>query len=517
MVRACAGRHDRAMTSQTPAGGPVPPTGATPPAGDKPWPATGFFSQLRGIGLYRSDERWIGGVAGGIAARFGLDPLLVRGIFLATLLLGGFGLVVYAAAWALLPEERDGRIHMEGLTLGHPDIALLGALLMFVTGIGWGAWGHWPFMIPGWIQGLFWLGATILVVVLVATMLQHRRPPAPRPGAPWGPGPNAPAPGPYTPPARPYTGPSTPYAGAYGGTPYGAAAPHVPGPVPSYGPPPAGPGPAAAAAATAPRVSAPVPPPPAWSAPPPAPAPTPYRYAPAPPPAPVATQPPKPPRPRRQGPGATTVGVSVALSLFVIAGALIAQRGGWFDRSTAGTAAALVVLIFGVAIIVSGLRGRRGGVLGLLAIFAALVALPLAVNSRDGINPWIVDNNGVHVTTTQGTTTITDRTTAANGFRMGFGDATVDLTGVPLQAGDRLTVPIDVSAGNLVVRVPSGAQVAAQADIGAGQVTWQVGGDNTSTSGVGRRDSFGVPADQATLLLQIHVGAGNVTVEEGSR
>ena len=88
---------------------------------------------------------------------------------------------------------------------------------------------------------------------------------------------------------------------------------------------------------------------------------------------------------------------------------------------------------------------------------------------------------------------------------------------MPLQAGDRLTVPIDVSAGNLVVRVPRGAQVAAQADIGAGQVTWQVGGDNTSTSGVGRRDSFGVPADQATLLLQIHVGAGNVTVEEGSR
>ncbi len=516
MVPAPRGRDDRDMTSQTPAGGgPVPPAGTTPPAGDKPWPATGVFPQLRGIGLYRSDERWIGGVAGGVAARFGLDPLLVRGIFLATLLLGGFGLVVYAVAWALLPEERDGRIHLEGLTLGHPDIALLGALLMFVTGVGWGGWGRWPFLVPGWIQGLFWLGATILVVVLVATMLQHRRPPAPRPAVPFGP---YAAPGPYTAPARPYTGPSTPYAGPVAAA-YGAGAPYVPGPSSSYaGPPPATFGQAApAAAGGAPRVSSPVPPPPTWSAAPPAPAPAPYRYVAAPPPAPVATKPPRPPRPRRQGPGATTVGISVALSLFVVAGALIAQRGGWLDRSTAGTAAALIVVIFGVAIIVSGLRGRRGGVLGLLAIVAAVAALPIAVTARDGLNPWVVDNNGVHVTTTQGTTTITDRATAADGFRMGFGDATVDLTGVPLQAGDRLTVPIDVSAGNLVVRVPHGAQVAAQADIGAGQVTWQVAGDNTSTSGVGRRDSFGVPADQATLLLQIHVGAGNVTVEEASR
>ena len=169
------------MTTQTPADdGPVPPTGTTPPPGTAASPAAGFFTQLRGIGLYRSEERWIGGVAGGVAARFGLDPLLVRGIFLATLLLGGFGLVIYALAWALLPEERDGRIHMEGLTLGHPDIALLGALFMFIAGVGGGAWGGWPRVVPGWIQGLFWLGATIFVVVLVTTTLQHRRPPGAR-------------------------------------------------------------------------------------------------------------------------------------------------------------------------------------------------------------------------------------------------------------------------------------------------------------------------------------------------
>jgi len=526
MVAAARVAEHRDMTSQTPAEGGLPPTGTTPP------PATGFFNQLRGIGLYRSDERWVGGVAGGIAARFGLDPLLVRGIFLATLLLGGFGLVLYALAWALLPEERDGRIHMEGLTLGHPDVALFGALLMFIAGLSRVAW--WPFGMPGWIQGLFWLGATILVIVLVATMLQHRRPPAPRPapvpyaGGSYGPAPQA---GPYAGQPRPYTGPA-PYAapGAYGAPPSGGPGPR-PGGAPygpglassqasSYGSSYGGPAPApgsgpttpAAAAGTAARTSAPVPPPPTWSAPP-APAPVPYRAAPA--PAPV--RPPAPPRPRRRGPGATLVGISVALSLFVIAGLLIAQRAGYTDRTTAGTAAALIVIIFGVAIIVAGLMGRRSGVLTLLAILTAVVAFPIAVTTRDGLNPWIVDRNGVHVETTQGTTTFTDRATAANGYRMGFGNATLDLTQVPLQAGNQLTVPIDVSAGNLVVVVPQGSATGAQIDLGAGQVTWRVGGDDTSVNGVGRHGNLGVPAGQADLLLQIHVGAGNVTVLEGSR
>ena len=499
------------MTTQTPADdGPVPPTGTTPPPGASSGPATGpaagFFAQLRGTGLYRSDERWIGGVAGGLAQRFGFDPLIVRGLFLATLLLGGFGLVLYAIGWALLPEERDGRIHLEGLTVGHPDIALLGALLMFVAGIGRGAWTDWPLAVPHWVQGLFWFGATILVIVLVTQLLQHRRPPAPRP----------PAPAPYT--GAPYTGPApatsgpAPFGGpgaTYGG-PTGPAGPSGPtaatGAAPVYGFGPTTP----SASGTAPRVSSPVPPAGPWT-PSPAPAPTPYRYAAAPAPAPA----PRPPRPPRRGPGAAATGITVALSLFVVAGALVAQRGG-FDRSTAGAAAALIVVIFGVAIIVTGLRGRRSGVLGFLAIVAILAALPVAVTARDGVNPWIVDRNGVHVTTTEGTTTITNRSTAAEGFAMSFGDATLDLTGVPLEAGDRLTVPINVAAGNLVVLVPRGADVAGNADIGAGQVTWDVGDDSSSAGGLGRRDDFGTPAGDATLLLQIHLSAGNVTVKEGS-
>mgnify|MGYP005812804071 CR=1 FL=1 len=434
------------MTSQTPAGDAPPPAGTTPPPG-------GFFNQVRSIGLYRSQERWIGGVAGGIAARLRLDPLLVRGLFLATLLLGGFGLVLYALAWALLPEERDGRIHLEGLTLGHPDIALLGALAMLVAGLGGEAWGGWPRVVPGWIQGMFWLGATLVVIVLVAAMLQRRRPPAPLPG-----------------PYAPFAGPTAPYPPT---SPYAGPAGRRPAPVP----------------------------PPAWSTS------APYRDATA--PAPPET------RASRRGPGATIAGITVALCLFVIAGALLVQRAGWLDRSAAGTAAALVVVVLGVALFVAGLRGRRGGVLTFLAIVALLVATPVAVTTRDGFTPRTVDSGSGHTLTAQGTTTVTDRATAAGGYQMNFGNATLNLAQVPLRADDRLGVPIDVAAGNLTILVPRGAHVAAQADVGAGQVTWHVAGDDTITGGVSRHDAFGVPVGQAELLLQLHVTFGNVTVQEG--
>jgi phage shock protein C len=51
----------------------------------------------------------IGGVAGGLAVYLDVDPTAVRiGFVAASLLLGGLGgPVLYALAWAILPE--DGR------------------------------------------------------------------------------------------------------------------------------------------------------------------------------------------------------------------------------------------------------------------------------------------------------------------------------------------------------------------------------------------------------------------------
>lgn len=60
--------------------------------------------------LYRSrDERMIGGVAGGIAEYFEVDPTLVRIIFVLLLLPGFFpGILLYMILWAIIPPEPVG-------------------------------------------------------------------------------------------------------------------------------------------------------------------------------------------------------------------------------------------------------------------------------------------------------------------------------------------------------------------------------------------------------------------------
>jgi phage shock protein PspC (stress-responsive transcriptional regulator) len=54
--------------------------------------------------LMRSkDDRVIAGVAGGIAAHYGLDPTLVRVIWALSLFFGGLGAIAYLVLYLVLP------------------------------------------------------------------------------------------------------------------------------------------------------------------------------------------------------------------------------------------------------------------------------------------------------------------------------------------------------------------------------------------------------------------------------
>ncbi|BAS10273.1 phage shock protein C, PspC [Arthrobacter sp. Hiyo4] len=66
-----------------------------------------FFTWVRSHGIQRGRDRWIGGVSSGIAHRMGIDPLIVRGIFIVLTLFAGIGVLLYGLAWAFLPEP-DG-------------------------------------------------------------------------------------------------------------------------------------------------------------------------------------------------------------------------------------------------------------------------------------------------------------------------------------------------------------------------------------------------------------------------
>jgi phage shock protein PspC (stress-responsive transcriptional regulator) len=170
----------------------TPPTQPAPPAA--PAPDAGFFGWLRGLGIVR-EPGWLGGVAAGLAARIGIDPIIVRGIIVVLGVLGAPVLFLYAVAWLLLPDT-TGRIHLQEVLRGTFDRAIAGIALMVILsalpfGGGWPWWGFGdgPWSFGGWISTMVWtvilVGAGIWLIVWLATRPSTR---ATTPGAAGAPG-----------------------------------------------------------------------------------------------------------------------------------------------------------------------------------------------------------------------------------------------------------------------------------------------------------------------------------------
>ncbi|CAN5261194.1 hypothetical protein BH11PSE10_BH11PSE10_03590 [soil metagenome] len=75
--------------------------GGTSSSGNAEAPAMSAINALR-----RSrDDRWVGGVCGGIARITGMDSWIWRLLFTLLVLFGGTGVFVYALLWIFVPEE----------------------------------------------------------------------------------------------------------------------------------------------------------------------------------------------------------------------------------------------------------------------------------------------------------------------------------------------------------------------------------------------------------------------------
>lgn len=56
--------------------------------------------------LYRSrKEKMIGGVCGGLAEYFEIDPVIVRILFVVAVFMGGSGFLAYIICWIIIPEQ----------------------------------------------------------------------------------------------------------------------------------------------------------------------------------------------------------------------------------------------------------------------------------------------------------------------------------------------------------------------------------------------------------------------------
>lgn len=55
-------------------------------------------------------DRKIAGVAGGIAEYLGIDPTVVRVLWVLAVIAGGFGVLAYVILWIVLPEGAQGEL-----------------------------------------------------------------------------------------------------------------------------------------------------------------------------------------------------------------------------------------------------------------------------------------------------------------------------------------------------------------------------------------------------------------------
>jgi len=84
--------------------------------------------------LKRSEkEQVIGGVCGGIAAHFNIDPAIVRIIFAFVALAWGTGIVIYLLLWAILPEADEEPIKLRRRLYRNTDQKVIGGVC---SGIG---------------------------------------------------------------------------------------------------------------------------------------------------------------------------------------------------------------------------------------------------------------------------------------------------------------------------------------------------------------------------------------------
>jgi phage shock protein PspC (stress-responsive transcriptional regulator) len=179
------------MTTTPP---PVPPTssgatssGATSSGPGSPTPpgarqGEAFWDWLHRLDLRRSDERWLGGVAAGVAESLGLDPVLVRVGLVVLGLLGGAGVLLYALAWLLLPD-RTGRIEARAVLEGQVSASAVVALVLLALSVvvpgPWSWWSSSQLVTGGDVAGLVVVAAAITAAVLLVPRVRGARAAAP--------------------------------------------------------------------------------------------------------------------------------------------------------------------------------------------------------------------------------------------------------------------------------------------------------------------------------------------------
>ena len=457
-------------------------------------PRSSFFDSIRGSGWYRAQERAIGGVCSGIAARQGWDLSLVRIVMVVATFCMPVVAIGYGLAWLLLPEAADGRIHAEETMEGRFDIAVIGGVFMILAGLSssMSAVGIVGGIGVGWLQLLaLAAGITAVVVVLVSVTRSTSGGPqtganrtTPQYGNPQYGNPQYGAPQYGTPQ---YGTPQQQASTAGASAPFGHSAPgakdtgttmpqqqnaQAPEGFPTYGVPAGSAGSAGAprptGAATSatqgtnagprPAAARPTQPHPGWTPPPSAPRPRQWT------PRPMPTH-----RPRTVSSRANLAitGLLVLITAAVFAGLYWADKGLSIPFITGETAdqtiariitigGGVCLLVVGLSLAVAALRDRSAGWLTTLSVIGIMMALPTAAIGTQAARPTDFHINvhpgGIGTQTTRDWTV--DRVSGGNPA----GTTLLDLSGAPV--GTTKTIIVDWQAwSRLTIQMAEGQPV----------------------------------------------------------
>ena len=297
----------------------------------------------------RSDDRWLGGVAAGLAQRLGIDPALIRSAFLLLTLAGGLGLILYGLAWILLPDG-DGSVLLLDLFKGRPQSGLVGGAVMLVIGmlrpfLWWWADrydGIWEFATLS-VWALLLAGLLTAIALYLAWRARRRRQSLGLEMVP-------------TPLTSTLDAPTATLPAGHDSEQSPAPAEEV----------------ALAASLDAPTITladsagASTPHPKMWLA----------RSSGANPTAPGRpTPPPAPRRPQRPKAGSRHVQATLAATLLTIAAVVAGNAGGITIRSLAQILGALAI-VWGLSVAIAAARGRRAPGTVLIATLAGVACLP---------------------------------------------------------------------------------------------------------------------------------------------
>lgn len=125
--------------------------------------------------LYRSrKDAMLGGVCGGIAEYFSIDPAIVRIAFAVTMFAGGIGVLGYFLAWIIIPEAKPGDEDYSN-TEYRKSMELSGDKVRMIIGLGFIAMGVLFFIhqfFPWFNFDIFW--PVILIMIGALILLKGR-------------------------------------------------------------------------------------------------------------------------------------------------------------------------------------------------------------------------------------------------------------------------------------------------------------------------------------------------------